>query len=59
LVEPIMFVGVGFLIAGLISIGLIPLVHARAVRLTKQRLEEQHNLAGKRPIGHREEPGPK
>src|SRR6266566_6615882 len=39
MVEPIMFVGIGFLVAGLLVIGAIPLVHARAVRLTMKRLE--------------------
>ncbi len=39
MIEPIMFVGIGFLVAGLLVIGLIPLVHARAVRLTMKRLE--------------------
>jgi chromosome segregation ATPase len=39
MVEPIMFVGIGFLLAGLLVIGVIPLVHARAVRLTQRRLE--------------------
>src|SRR5215510_15923 len=39
MVEQIMFVGIGFLIAGLLVIGVIPLVHARAVRLTMRRLE--------------------
>src|SRR6476469_9983435 len=39
MVEPIMFVGIGFLVAGLLVIGVIPLVHARAVRLTMKRLE--------------------
>ena len=39
MIEPIMFVGIGFLIAGLLVIGCIPLVHARAVRLTMRRLE--------------------
>ena len=34
-----MFVGIGFLLAGLLVIGVIPLVHARAVRLTMRRLE--------------------
>jgi chromosome segregation ATPase len=34
-----MFVGIGFLVAGLLVIGVIPLVHARAVRLTMRRLE--------------------
>src|SRR5262245_20737993 len=39
MVEQIMFVGIGFLIAGLLVSGVIPLVHARAVRLTMRRLE--------------------
>ena len=39
MVEPIMYVGIGFLVAGLLVIGVIPLVHARAVRLTMRRLE--------------------
>jgi len=39
MIEPIMFVGIGFLVASMLVIGLIPLVHARAVRLTMKRLE--------------------
>ena len=39
MIEPIMFVGIGFLVAGLLVIGVIPLVHARAVRLTIRRLQ--------------------
>src|SRR6266568_927867 len=39
MIEPIMYVGIGFLVAGLLVIGLIPLVHQRAVRLTMRRLE--------------------
>src|SRR6266478_3860469 len=39
MVEQIMFVGIGFLVAGLLVIGVIPLVHARAVRLTLKRIE--------------------
>ncbi len=39
MIEPIMFVGIGFFVAGLLVIGVIPLVHARAVRLTMRRLE--------------------
>jgi chromosome segregation ATPase len=34
-----MYIGIGFLFAGLLVIGVIPLVHARAVRLTRRRLE--------------------
>src|SRR5882724_13616314 len=39
MIEPIMFIGIGFLVAGLLVIGFIPMVHARAVRLTQRRLE--------------------
>ena len=39
MVEQIMYIGIGFLVAGLFVIGIIPLVHARAVRLTICRLE--------------------
>ena len=39
MIEPIMYMGIGFLVAGLLVIGAIPLVHARAVRLTMKRLE--------------------
>src|SRR6202171_647399 len=38
MIEPIMFIGIGFLVAGLLVIGAIPMVHARAVRLTQRRL---------------------
>jgi chromosome segregation ATPase len=39
MIEPIMFVGLGFLAASLLALVIIPLVHARAVRLTRRRLE--------------------
>ena len=39
MIEPMMYIGIGFLVAGLLVIGVIPLVHARAVRLTLRRLE--------------------
>jgi chromosome segregation ATPase len=39
MIEPIMYIGIGFLFAGLLVIGVIPLVHARAVRLTRKRIE--------------------
>jgi hypothetical protein len=45
MVEPLMFVGIGFLLAGLLVIGVIPLVHARAVRLTMRRLEAMKPLS--------------
>ena len=39
MIEQIMYIGIGFLIAGLLVIGVIPLVHGRAVRLTAKRIE--------------------
>jgi len=39
MVEPIMFFGIGFLVAALIGLIVIPLIHNRAVRLTTRRLE--------------------
>lgn len=39
MIEPIMLIGIGFIAAALLVIGFIPLVHARAVRLTERRLE--------------------
>ena len=39
MVEPIMYFGIGFLVAALIGLVVIPLVHGRAVRLTMRRLE--------------------
>ena len=39
MIEPIMFFGIGFLVASLIGLVILPLVHARAVRLTARRLE--------------------
>jgi chromosome segregation ATPase len=39
MIEPIMFIGIGFLVAGLLVIGVIPLVHARAERLTTRKME--------------------
>jgi chromosome segregation ATPase len=39
MIEPIMYFGIGFLVAALIGLVIIPLVHGRAVRLTMQRLE--------------------
>jgi chromosome segregation ATPase len=45
MVEPIMYLGIGFLIAALIGLGIVPLVHARAVRLTMKRLEASTPLS--------------
>ena len=39
MVETIMFFGIGFLIASLLGLIVVPLVHNRAVRLTTRRLE--------------------
>jgi chromosome segregation ATPase len=39
MIEPIMFFGIGFLVAALIGLVVVPLVHSRAVRLTMRRLE--------------------
>ena len=39
MIEPVMFFGIGFLFAALIGLIIIPLVQARAVRLTMRRLE--------------------
>src|SRR6186713_3288898 len=39
MIEPIMFFGIGFLVASLLGLVLVPLVHNRAVRLTMRRLE--------------------
>src|SRR5436853_2282434 len=39
MIEPLMYVGIGFIAAALLVLGIIPLVHSRAVRLTMRRLE--------------------
>jgi chromosome segregation ATPase len=39
MIEPIMYFGLGFLVASLLGLIVVPLVHARAVRLTARRLE--------------------
>src|SRR6202046_4388904 len=39
MIEPIMYFGIGFLVAALLGLLFVPLVHNRAVRLTRQRLE--------------------
>jgi chromosome segregation ATPase len=39
MIEPIMYFGIGFLVAALIGLVVVPLVHGRAVRLTMRRLE--------------------
>jgi chromosome segregation ATPase len=39
MIEPIMYIGIGFLLASLLAVMLLPLVHKRAVRLTARRIE--------------------
>ena len=39
MVEPMMYFGIGFLVAALFGLMFVPLVHNRAVRLTMRRLE--------------------
>jgi chromosome segregation ATPase len=39
MVEPMMYFGIGFLVAALLGLMFVPLVHNRAVRLTLRRLE--------------------
>src|SRR3974390_2300096 len=39
MIEPIMYFGIGFLVAALLGLLFVPLVHSRAVRLTMRRLE--------------------
>ncbi len=39
MIEQMMYFAIGFLVAALSGLGIVPLVHARAVRLTIKRLE--------------------
>src|SRR5580765_1437622 len=39
MIEPIMYLAIGFLVSMLFGLAIIPLVHNRAVRLTTKRLE--------------------
>jgi chromosome segregation ATPase len=39
MIEPVMYLGIGFLVAALLGLLFVPLVHNRAVRLTMKRLE--------------------
>jgi len=39
MIEPVMYFGIGFLVAALLGLLFVPLVHNRAVRLTIRRLE--------------------
>src|SRR6186997_2534236 len=45
MIEPIMYFGIGFLVAALIGLVVVPLVHNRAVRLTMRRLEASTPLS--------------
>ena len=45
MIEPIMFVGLGFLAASLLALVTMPLVHGRAARLTARRLEASTPLS--------------
>jgi hypothetical protein len=40
MIEAIMYFGIGFLLATLVAVALVPFVHSRAVRLTTRRLED-------------------
>jgi chromosome segregation ATPase len=39
MIEPVMYVAIGFLVAMLLGLTIVPLVHNRAVRLTTRRME--------------------
>src|SRR6201746_760669 len=39
MIEPVMYLAIGFLVSTLLGLAIIPLVHSRAVRLTTKRLE--------------------
>src|SRR5207247_11193238 len=39
MIEPIMYLAIGFLVSMLCGLMIVPLVHGRAVRLTTRRLE--------------------
>ena len=39
MIEPVMYFGIGFLVAALLGLLFVPLVHHRAVRLTMRRVE--------------------
>jgi type II secretory pathway component PulF len=39
MIEPLMYFGIGFLVATLFALVFFPIVHNRAIRLTTRRLE--------------------
>ncbi len=45
MVEPIMYLAIGFLVSMLLGLLIVPLVHGRAVRLTTKRLEAEAPLS--------------
>src|SRR6187455_2950324 len=45
MIEPIMYLAIGFLVSMLFGLMIIPLVHNRAVRLTMRRLEASTPLS--------------
>src|SRR5437667_12676179 len=45
MVEPIMYLAIGFLVSMLLGLMIVPLVHNRAVRLTTKRLEASTPLS--------------
>src|ERR1700733_15218899 len=45
MVEPIMYLAIGFLLSMLCGLAIVPLVHNRAVRLTTRRLEAATSLS--------------
>src|SRR6195952_977666 len=45
MIEPIMYLAIGFLVSMLFGLMIVPLVHNRAVRLTTQRLEARTPLS--------------
>ncbi len=47
MIEPIVYFGIGFLLAALVALIVIPFVHGRAVRLTMRRLTAVTPLLGR------------
>src|ERR1700730_12985556 len=45
MIEPIMYMGIGFLVASLLLVGFIPMVNARAARLTQRRVEAMTTMS--------------
>src|ERR1700686_4605358 len=57
MVEPIMYLAIGFLVSMLFGLMIVPLVHNRAVRLTTKRLEAATPLSGAEIQGHKDQLG--